>query len=99
MVSRRGKPHKRFFAIWLSSLPHAFRSRLWGLPRLRVVGDMIILIGVLLATCLLALGENVPALALLRVVSGVVLMLAVLIVSIFAEAINLLRGYQCQGFL
>lgn len=43
-----------------------------------IVGDMIILIGVLLVICLLALIENIAALAPLRVASGVILILAVL---------------------
>jgi len=47
-----------------------------------IVGDMIILLGVLLAVALLALINSVAALAPLRVASGVILILAVLIVLV-----------------
>ena len=43
-----------------------------------VVGDMIILIGVLLTICILALIETLPALNSFRVASGIILILAVL---------------------
>jgi len=45
-----------------------------------IVGDMIILVGVLLATLLLALIDNVKALSPLRSVSGLILVIAVLTV-------------------
>ncbi|TME09253.1 MAG: hypothetical protein E6I80_08390 [Chloroflexi bacterium] len=45
-----------------------------------IVGDMIILVGVLLATLLLALIDNVKALSPLRSVSGLILVIAVLAV-------------------
>lgn len=45
-----------------------------------IVGDMIILVGVLLATLLLALIDNVKALSPLQSVSGLILVLAVLAV-------------------
>jgi hypothetical protein len=45
-----------------------------------IVGDMIILVGVLLATLLLALIDNVKALSSLQSVSGLILVLAVLAV-------------------
>ncbi len=45
-----------------------------------IVGDMIILVGVLLVTLLLALVDNVPALSPLRYLSGFILVLAVLTV-------------------
>ena len=43
-----------------------------------IVGDMVILIGVMLAVVILALINNVPALALLRGFSGPFLIIAVL---------------------
>ena len=45
-----------------------------------IVGDMIILVGVLLATLLLALIDNVKALSSLQRVSGLILVIAVLAV-------------------
>ncbi len=45
-----------------------------------IVGDMIILVGVLLATLLLALIDNVKALSSLQSVSGLILVVAVLAV-------------------
>lgn len=45
-----------------------------------IVGDMIILIGVLLTMALLALLSYVPALAMLKVASGTILVVAVLII-------------------
>lgn len=45
-----------------------------------IVGDMIILIGVLLTVALLALLSYVPALAMLKVASGTILVVAVLII-------------------
>jgi len=45
-----------------------------------IVGDMIILVGVLLATLLLALIDNVKALSPLQSISGLILVLAVLVV-------------------
>ncbi len=45
-----------------------------------IVGDMIILVGVLLATLLLALIDNVKALSSLQSVSGLILVIAVLTV-------------------
>ena len=45
-----------------------------------IVGDMIILVGVLLATLLLALIDNVKALSSLQSVSGLILVIAVLAV-------------------
>jgi hypothetical protein len=42
------------------------------------VGDMIILIGILIVTALLALIKNIDALAPLRIVSGPLLVVAVL---------------------
>ena len=56
-----------------------------------IVGDMIILIGVLLTVCILALIETLPILAPLRVVSGVILILAictVLLVTLSREAFS-----------
>ncbi len=43
-----------------------------------IVGDMIILVGVIIAMLVLALINNVSALAPLRVVTGVILVAAVL---------------------
>ena len=43
-----------------------------------LVGDIIILIGVIITVIVLALINSVPALASLRVVSGVLLIIAVL---------------------
>lgn len=43
-----------------------------------LVGDMIILIGVIITVIVLALINSVPALASLRVASGVLLIIAVL---------------------
>jgi hypothetical protein len=45
-----------------------------------IVGDMIILVGVLLATLLLALIDNVKALSPLQSISGLILVIAVLAV-------------------
>jgi membrane protein implicated in regulation of membrane protease activity len=45
-----------------------------------IVGDMIILVGVLLVTLLLALVDNIAALSPLRDISGSILVLAVLAV-------------------
>ena len=45
-----------------------------------IVGDMIILVGVLLASLLLALIDNVKALSSLQSVSGLILVIAVLAV-------------------
>ena len=45
-----------------------------------IVGDMIILVGVLLATFLLTLIDNVKALSSLQSVSGLILVIAVLAV-------------------
>lgn len=45
-----------------------------------IVGDMIILIGVLATVIILALLNGIPALAPLRVISGVLLVVAVLAV-------------------
>ncbi len=43
-----------------------------------LVGDMIILVGILLVVLLLALNANVAALSPLRVISGPILIIAVL---------------------
>jgi hypothetical protein len=43
-----------------------------------IVGDMIILLGVLLVTFLLALIDNVAALSFLKGISGLILVIAVL---------------------
>jgi hypothetical protein len=45
-----------------------------------IVGDMIILVGVIIAVLILALITNVPALAPLRVAAGYILVIAVLAV-------------------
>ena len=45
-----------------------------------IVGDMIILVGVLLATLLLALIDNVAALTPLRSIAGLILVIAVIAV-------------------
>jgi membrane protein implicated in regulation of membrane protease activity len=45
-----------------------------------IVGDMIILVGILLTICVLALIERLPALASLQAVSGIILVIAVLAV-------------------
>lgn len=45
-----------------------------------LVGDMIILVGVLITMALLALLSYVPALASLRVASGTLLVVAVLVI-------------------
>ena len=45
-----------------------------------IVGDMVILVGVIIAVIILALINHVPALASLKVASGFVLVLAVLII-------------------
>lgn len=45
-----------------------------------IVGDMIILVGVLLATLLLALIDNVAALSPLRSIAGLILVIAVIAV-------------------
>ena len=47
-----------------------------------IVGDMIILVGVLLAVAILALINGVSVLAPLRVASGVILIIAVLAVLV-----------------
>jgi Co/Zn/Cd efflux system component len=47
-----------------------------------IVGDMIILVGVIVAAILLTLIENVSALAPLRTIAGAFLILAVLVVLI-----------------
>jgi hypothetical protein len=44
-----------------------------------IVGDMIILVGVILTVILLALLTYIPALAALRTASGVILVVAVLL--------------------
>jgi hypothetical protein len=44
-----------------------------------IVGDMIILVGVILTVILLALLTYIPALAALKVASGVILVVAVLL--------------------
>ena len=54
-----------------------------------IVGDMIILVGFLLAVVLLALISNLSALAPLRVASGIILVVAVLVVltaTLYREA-------------
>lgn len=43
-----------------------------------IVGDMIILVGVIIAVIILALINDVPALNPLRVISGILLIVAVL---------------------
>ncbi|HVB60369.1 MAG: hypothetical protein WCD86_02025 [Ktedonobacteraceae bacterium] len=45
-----------------------------------LVGDMIILVGILVAVAILALIANVPGLHALEVISGVILIVAVLAV-------------------
>ena len=45
-----------------------------------IVGDMIILVGILLTICVLALIEGLPVLAPLQAASGIILVLAVLAV-------------------
>ncbi len=45
-----------------------------------IVGDMVILIGVIVTVIILSLLNFVPALATLRVVSGVILIVAVLVI-------------------
>ncbi|MEO7020349.1 MAG: hypothetical protein ABI234_09390 [Ktedonobacteraceae bacterium] len=45
-----------------------------------IVGDMVILIGVLITMALLALFSYVPALSMLKVASGVILVVAVLLI-------------------
>jgi hypothetical protein len=45
-----------------------------------IVGDMVILIGVLLTMALLALFSYVPALSIFKVASGTILVVAVLII-------------------
>ena len=49
-----------------------------------LVGDMVILVGVLIAMAILALFNYVPALAPLKIASGVILVLAVLIVLLLS---------------
>ena len=54
-----------------------------------IVGDMIILVGVIIALIVLALISNISALAPLRVVSGAILVVAVLVVltaTLYREA-------------
>lgn len=43
-----------------------------------IVGDMIILVGVIIAVIILALINDIPALNPLRVISGILLIIAVL---------------------
>lgn len=45
-----------------------------------IVGDMVILVGVIIAVIILALLNYVPALSSLRVASGAVLIVAVLLI-------------------
>ncbi len=45
-----------------------------------LVGDMVILIGVIIVMALLALFNYVPALSMLKVASGVILIVAVLVI-------------------
>lgn len=45
-----------------------------------IVGDMVILLGVLITVLILALLNSVPALASLKVASGFVLVVAVLVI-------------------
>lgn len=45
-----------------------------------LVGDMIILVGILVAVAILALIEDVPGLHALEVISGVILIVAILAV-------------------
>lgn len=55
-----------------------------------IVGDMIILIGVIIAVIILALINDIPALSSLRVISGVLLIvvvLGVLTATLLREAI------------
>jgi hypothetical protein len=54
-----------------------------------IVGDMIILVGVVITMLVLALINNVSALAPLRVATGVILVIAVLVVlsaTLYREA-------------
>ncbi len=54
-----------------------------------IVGDMIILLGVLLVTFLLALIDNVAALSFLQGISGLILVIAVLgvlVITLLREA-------------
>jgi membrane protein implicated in regulation of membrane protease activity len=54
-----------------------------------IVGDMIILVGVIIAVIILALISSISALAPLRVASGVILVVAVLLVltaTLYREA-------------
>jgi hypothetical protein len=56
-----------------------------------IVGDMIILVGVLLTICVVTLIENLPALASLRVAAGIILILAVptiLLATVSREAFS-----------
>lgn len=56
-----------------------------------IVGDMIILVGVLLTIVMLALINNLRVLAFLRIVSGgilIVAVLAVLLVTLIREAFS-----------
>ena len=45
-----------------------------------IVGDMVILIGVLILVALLALFHYVPALSMLEVASGIILVVGVLVI-------------------
>lgn len=59
-----------------------------------IVGDMVILIGVVLALAVLALVNNVAALAPIRSVSGLFLIIAVLaslVATLYREAFSLVR--------
>ena len=58
-----------------------------------LVGDMIILIGVLAAVVILALINGIPALAPLRVISGILLIVAILAV-LFATLNREARGHR-----
>ncbi len=54
-----------------------------------IVGDMVILVGIIITVLVLALINNVSALAPLRVVTGVILVIAVLVVlsaTLYREA-------------
>ena len=54
-----------------------------------IVGDMIILLGVLLVTFLLAMIDNVAALSFLQGISGLILVIAVLgvlVITLLREA-------------
>ena len=56
-----------------------------------IVGDMIILVGILLTICVLALIERLPALAPLKAAWGIILLvtvLAVLVATLSREAFS-----------